>query len=302
MSKYPIDTTVLFVVIAMILFGQGCTGVQTFPLAARAGDTISLAVGWNKKLSRDQLTITITPSSGIPVVYAPGDPAVHALVNLYPDPLSRLIVERETGTSSDAGFFYGSLMENEITHNNKDFSQKLLIMDLPSFLAEGPAIISFSSTGGETIQPITIEVLPGVGSPHNFQIQESYTPFLIGQINLAERAPHMAVAFSGPVIPYAIHAHLTHDPDAQNGGVGTPYVVTPRGNDIKSTYWSDDGSNLQVIVMPSNSTKPMSNFVNFKFAVAGGLQNLQIAPGGIKAYDVNGNEITGVTATIKPAL
>lgn len=287
------------VMIVAVVQQIGCTGFNSFSTAARSGDTVSLALGWNPELTKEQLTVTISPSSGGPVVYLPGDPAVRALVNLYPDPLSRLIVERETGTPADDGWLFSVLMENTVTGADKDFSQKLLIIDLPPGLIAGPATVSFASTGGEVISPLTIEILPGTGARHEFQVQEGLQPTLGEQVDLAERAPHYTVSFVGAEVPYAIQVDLTHDPDESAGGVGKPYVVSARGNDIKSASWTDDGSKLRVILMPTGSA--IADLVNFKFHVAGGLQNLQLAPGGLKAFDINGGEVFGVIAAITPS-
>jgi hypothetical protein len=292
-------------IIAVAALASGCTGFKSFSSAARGGDTVSLTLGWNPELTRDQLTVTVSPNGGAPVVYPPGDPAVRALVNLYPDPLSRLIVERESGSFSDDGYFYSVLMENEVTGPDKDFSQKLLILDLPTQdgvgnpIQPGPAEISFASTGGETLLPVTVDILPGTGERHLFRVQEGLTPTLADQIDLAERAPHYAVSFSGATLPHAIQVDLTREP-----GVGTPYVVSPRGTDLMSVMWNDvDGSTLRVILLPVNQA--LSDFVNFKFFVAGGVQNLQAPVGSVKAFDIDGNELDGpdaVSATIVSSL
>ena len=295
-------TKQLFLLVVIISGAQllGCTGFESFSTAARSGDTVALTLGWNPELTKDQLTVTITPSSGGPVVYLPGDSAIRALVNLYPDPLSRLIIEREAGTPTDDGWLFGVLMENTVTGADKDFSQKVLIMDLPPGILAGPATVSFASTGGEVISPLTVEILPGTGARHEFQVQEGLQPMLGEQVDLAERAPHYTISFSGTEVPHAIQIDLTHDPDQSSGGSGKPYVVGSRGSDVKSAIWSDDGSNLKVILLPTGTA--ITDFVNFKFYVAGGIENLQQVLGGVKAFDSFGNEVTGVSATVVPHL
>lgn len=289
----------LLALLILAMFSSGCTTFQGFPVAARGGDTITLPIGWHPSLSRSQLTVTVTPSSGAPVVYPPGDPNVKSLVNLYPDPLSRIIIEREAGDPLQEGWLYGLFVEQQVTNLDKDFSQKLLMMDLPQGIATGTATISFSSTGGETILPVAVDILPGVGVPHDFQIQEGLQNAFVGQLDLAERAPHYAVEFSGVTVPYAIEIKLSHDPDAANGGVGIPYVVSTRGSDLKSVIWNDTGTEMHVILMPAS--KALTEFVNFRFYVAGGLQNVQINPADVKAFDINGTDVLNVSATITPS-
>ncbi len=286
----------LFILMTIIVgfLVTGCTGLQTFTTAARPGDTIALTMGWNQELSRDDLTVTITPAIGDPVTYLPGNPAVRALINLHPDPISRLIVERETGDFSDNGYFYSVLMENTVTGPDKDFFQKVLLMDLPSGIASGTAAVSFSSSGGESLPSQYVEILSGTGTRNNFQIQEGLSPTLGQQLVLAERASHYTVSFSGTVVPHAIQVDLTHDADESLGGTGVPYVVSTRGADKKGAYWSDDGSSMRVILIPNNSA--LGDLVNFKFYIAGGLQNLQVAS--VSAYDIDGNPVSGVNAAV----
>ena len=280
------------------LLASGCTGFKSFSAAGQPGETIALAMGWNQSLSKDELTVTITPEFGSPVVYLPGDPAIRALINMYPDPLSRLIIERETGTFADDGYLFSVLMENSVTGPDKDFSQKVLMMDLPD-INVGSATISFSSTGGETLRSQTVEILPGGPVARNeFQIQEDLMPTLGEQLDLGERVPHYVVSFSGSPVPYAIQVDLSHDPAQSVGGVGKPYVVSPRGTDIKSTHWHDDGNNLRIILMPMGA--PITDIVNFKFYVAGGVQNLHLTDPvlSVSAFDSSGTSIPDISAAI----
>jgi len=218
---------------------------------------------------------------------------------MYPDPLSRLIIERETGTFADDGYLFSVFMENTVTGPDKDFSQKVLMMDLPTNIGDGPATVSFSSTGGETLLSQTVEILPGDPVSRNeFQVQEGLTPMLGEQLDLGERVPHYKVSFTGSPVPHAIQIDLKHDPDQSLGGTGNPYVVSPRGTDIKSALWHDDGNNLRVILMPTGA--PITDIVNFKFYVAGGLQNLDIDDPllSVSAYDIDGGTIEDISASI----
>lgn len=283
-----------------LLSSMGCTGVQTFGGAARSGDTVSLALGRSPELNKEEVGITIVASGGGVTQIPAGDAAIRAFINLYPDPMSRLIVERETGSFADDGYFYSVLMENTVTGADKDFFQTVLILDLPAGLSSGPADIILTDTGGQAIASTTIEVLPGSGSSHLFQIQEGLMPNLGDQLVLAERAPHYAVEFSGTVIPYAVQIELTHDPDQSLGGTGNPYIVNSRG-DVKSVNWSADGNSLRVIMISANNA--LTDNVNFNFFVVGGVQNLQLDAANVKAYDINGDEIlTGFNAQLTPYL
>lgn len=109
-----------------------------------------------------------------------------------------------------------------------------------------------------------------------------------------ERVAHFTVGFSGSTIPVAIQLDLSHDPDVDHGGSGRPYVINPRG-DIKNVMWSDTGTAMRVLMTPAKM-QPLSSFSDYKFYVAGGITNLNIVD--LKAVDINGNDVAGVTATV----
>ena len=269
----------------------GCAGVQTFPNAARAGDTVALAAGWKHKFSRDNITVTITPSVGNPIVYAPGDPAVRASINFYPDPVSGLVVGTETGQGE--GATYGSLINNNFTDQDRDWWQTTVFIDLPASLPLGTTYIDISNPEGESAWS-SVEIVDGVGSPAVFDA-ELNGPLTEQQLASLERADHYVISFDGTTLPYAIQVDFTHDPDAANGGTGVAHVVNTRG-DIKNVAWTDDGYNLRVIVTPAKGVA-LSNMVDFKFYVAGGITGLTVSQ--VKAFDENGNPVAGVTATVR---
>jgi hypothetical protein len=91
----------LFSVLPFVMSLAACVGVQTFTPAARQGDTVALAVGWQKHLLRSNITVTITDALGVVTTYAPNDAHVRAIINMYPDPVSRAVVG--TMTNQDFG-------------------------------------------------------------------------------------------------------------------------------------------------------------------------------------------------------
>ena len=109
-----------------------------------------------------------------------------------------------------------------------------------------------------------------------------------------ERVRNDVIIFSGSTVPYAIQLDLTHDPDLDNGGAGRAHVANTRG-DLKNAVWSDDGVNLRIILNPAKGTT-LTRIKDFKVYVTGGITGLQLV--NLKAVDINGNDIPGVTATI----
>lgn len=276
----------------------GCASRKSFTTSARAGDTISLGIGWYPHVTREDLTITLTHSTtGDQEIYLPGDPAVRAVANLHPDPLAKLHVHRETrDTGTDPIAFDAWLLESFVTDADKEYSQKFIVLDLPSTVAEGIVDIDIQSATGDTIKPVQVEILPGAGSANTFGNWNGWS-LDTTHLRYMERAPYYTVDFTGSSVPHAIQINLLHDPDASSGGVGIPYVVNPRG-DLKSVAWSDDGAQLRVILMPTGAAS-LADIKHFKFYVTGGLTGLLVSS--VSAYDSDGSPVPGeVLAQITP--
>jgi hypothetical protein len=276
-------TNYLIVMLSIFVL-QGCVGARTFHEVARAGDTVAVAAGWKHYFSRDNITVTITPSSGSPIVYPPNDPAVRAAVNLYPDPLSSLLVSPQIGQDLTPS-------SNNYTNHDSDWWQTTVFVDLPDSLPSGTATISITNPQGESVSP-TVDIVDGVGQPNSFDATTG--PINVSQLASMERVGNYVVRFAGSTIPYAIQVEIVHDPDKAHGGTGVAYVINPRG-DIKNVTWSDTGSNLRVILIPAHGVV-LSDMLDYKFYVAGGVNNLNVLS--VKAVDVDGNPVSGVTASI----
>jgi hypothetical protein len=289
---------------------SACVGVQTFTPAARQGDTVALALGWQKNLARQNITVTVTDAVGTVTTYVPNDSHVRGIINLYPDPASRAVVGTMTG--QDLGYQAtntGSLINTFVTNDtstgehDNDWWQTTMLLDLPATMATGTATIAIADSGGATIQSISISIVPGTGSSNMFSFYAPWggTPSLLSNwppiLGSMERADRYTVAFSTTqdasgnyVIPHSIQMQFTHTP-----AVGKAWVVNPRG-DIKNVVWNDDGTNLTVILTPTQG-KTLRQMLDFKFYIAGGITGL--VQTSLKAYDVNGNPLTGVTANIQ---
>ncbi len=294
--------SISILLIAATLGVFGCAGTAPLNTAYRAGDTVVLGAGWKQHFDRNSLTVSVTGSDGSTTVYQPGDPAIRAIIDLYPDPLSYLVVGTRTGlnTNYNYGSTYGSMINYSFTNYDPDWWQTSVFVDLPSTLPTGTAYVTLQSTSGEKYGPIPVQIVAGQGSPSTFSAQGNgnMTPT---QLQSLERAPNYTVSFSGgSTLPGALQVDLTHDPASSVGGVGIPFVVNPRG-EMKNISWTDDGTHLRVIILTSGdgTTKDPSltsyQWKYFKFYVTGGITNLQVTS--VKAYDSAGNPISGVTAT-----
>ena len=271
----------------------GCAGTKTFHEYARAGDTVAIPAGWMQHFSPDNVTVTITPESGMPIVYSPNDPAVKGVVNMPIDPLASMVVSRETGINQTPhARLYSDMVQSNFTNYDKDWWQTVVFLDLPQTLSLGQATIKVANANGES-SSARVEIIEGVGQPHTFSAQ------LLGPMNDVQRQSllrvgHYTVNFSGSTLPHSIQLDLSHDADIDNGGVGRAHVVNPVGY-IKNTAWSDDGFTTRVLLTPARESS-IENFTDYKFYIAGGLENLSVAE--LSAFDSNGVALGGVSASI----
>ncbi len=284
----------LFVVIQGLIL-PACSGIQTYPNKASAGDTVTVGLGWQKNFNRNNTTVHITPAVGSVITLEPGDPALRALINFYPDPVSYLVVGTETNQDDNFnyGATYGYMIDTYFTDGDKDIWQTTAFIDLPELLPVGDALIELKNDIGETVSS-SVLIVAGEGAPDQFNA-EFNGPLSPVQLASLERSPHFEVAFSGPNIPYAIEVVISHAPDLDHGGTGKAYVVNPRG-DIKNIFWSNTGSVLKVHIMPARMTA-INDFHDFKFYLAGGVESPVIDD--VKAYDIDGNLMPAVTALIE---
>jgi hypothetical protein len=246
-------------------------------------------------VSRDNLTITFTPTAGgASTTYLPGDSAVRAVVNLYPDPVSRIIVGG--GTGQELGTFantYNAALENTLANQSKDWWSTMVVFDVPPSLPIGTYNVEMVSNGN-VLNTSTVEVVDVGGSPSTFDTHEG-GPLLPEMLYSMERAENYSIDFSGATVPYALQVEFLHDPDSTLGGTGRPYVINTRG-DILNIAWTDDGTSMRVIVTPARTG--LSRMEHFKFYVAGGITGL--IPQLVEAFDIDGNPVTGVSVTANP--
>lgn len=277
----------VLLLLMLLLVLSGCSGRNTFHDYARAGDTVALAAGWKHSFSKDSITVTITPAAGTPVVYSPNDARIRAVTNLYPDPLSSVVVSDQLGVDlTSSARVYANLINLIITDNDKDWWETSVFLDLPDSLTVGTATIDIVSAAGETLTS-TLEIIEGVGSANTFNTYEGslLNPYQMASL---ERVAHQTVRFSGDIVPYAMQLEFSHHPDSKI------HVANPRG-DLKNLAWTDDGTNLRVVLTPAN-LGGIDSLKDCKFYVAGEVYDLSLLS--LEAVDQNGNAITTVTAVI----
>lgn len=217
----PLGVLALLVALAIL---SGCAATQTFNTAARADDTVALAVGWQKTLVRDNIKVTITPVSGSPVVYQPNDSAARGIINLYTDPISNVVIGTNLNNDLDVDAIgIGSAINQVRTGADRDWWLTTLFLDLPSSLAVGTATIAISDAAtNAVIQSSTVAILPGIGSANLFSDYQSSATTVGSGSNILtgssgiyphvllslERTPHVTLTF-GKLNKRCTHASST---------------------------------------------------------------------------------------------
>lgn len=107
-------------ILALSVLFAGCVGLQTFPIAARSGDTISVAVGSADGMNASNTTVNyysdLDPGTAIPV-------PVREVVKIYPDKLSRAWLSSDSESFSKRSSHGGWL--------------SLLVLNLPTNIPVG---------------------------------------------------------------------------------------------------------------------------------------------------------------------
>ena len=232
MSTFTKSLLTLFSVLLLI----GCSATKTFNSTARPGETLAVPLGIAENINADNIKVTITPDFGSAVTYLPSDPAIRGLVNLYIDPLSSIVVSRQTNqdltlnarahATGTAGAFTGP---------DKDWWQTVAFVNLPSVMDPSATVAAITvddtGLGGGVTESVIMDVnilnQPG-GTAHAFEA-ELLGPMLDQHITSLRRVDHYTVNFTGSTVPAAIELDLVHNPDVDNLGVGRAYVVNPIG-------------------------------------------------------------------------
>jgi hypothetical protein len=289
--------TRIFAISVLLFLIGACASLKPFHEYARAGDSIAIPVGKQPEFNRDNITVTITPSSGSPLVLAATDPAVRAVINFYPDPVSSILVSNDINEDITSGAqLYHELTYNTAAQEN-DWFQTIVFLDIPAGIPTGQAQIAISIPGGPT-HTSTIQIIDGVGTANGYNAYFEGATLKLNEdmLRSLSRVSHTVVDVVSATLPYAVEMTFTHDPDITIGGTGKYSVINPTSG-RKTLQWSDDGTNLKVILLEAHAGS-ISEVKDFKYYIAGSASNLQL--NSVNGYDSTGAEISGVSASLVP--
>jgi len=186
---------VVYLLVASI-FGvgiSGCTALNTFPQAARGGDTVALALGSPDGMSRANTTAEFVSDADNPPVSYDLTPGIRGIFKLFADKASSI-------------YATGNTTRNIIDTSGHEPWITVMGVDLPQGLPEGPGVVNITTTGvdyptiGSHINDISInlEILPGVGEASDLAYEFGVGTTLPGDLTTLEALPHAQVM---PVFP-----------------------------------------------------------------------------------------------------
>ncbi len=281
----------------LLLFGlwlAGCTAVNTFPLAARSGDTISVMVGGTEQARKETIAVTLTDAAGGQYdLQALG--RVRSVFNLRAD-------GRAHGTH------YSSYLDSYISWSNgHEPVQTVLVADLPAGLTPGGATLAVNpnvtdnSSGISYPTNIHLEILPGTGSANNFARKSGGGSTVPADLQALEPAPYAKLTFGAGTIIGAASLVIDVNQSVVNMNDLNVYVPesTVRGSFVspgafgdkqRMVYWRQDGDRLYIDILAPQGidSRYLQAFVVHPRGLSG-------SPGfsivSASVYDINGQAL-----------
>jgi hypothetical protein len=291
-----------------IAFLSGCVGVNSFPLAARSGDTIAIPVGSQDGMDTANTTVTFKSDSDLIPVDLTG--SIRSIFNLYSDKTSYSY--SSTTQFNDENFRY--------LHHEP--WQTVMVLDLPTGLALGPGKINIQTTLPQPValEPgytgaypninavdIGLEILPGTGASNLFK----YKTLFNGTLNstLSDLEPGRQALVRPPVadptnqwtstfgaIEFKVTAPMA---DLTGTGVIDDSSVRLVTQDISmftdskaQVSWHYDGTELTVVYV---SISGQMYYYEPRFSVMAEKADFTSVPtiSSVRYFDIDGNEIAG---------
>jgi hypothetical protein len=279
--------------VALLL--SGCIGLDAFPIAARAGDTVTLALGSPEGMNRNNTSVSFEDSQG----------GIHDLTanqrgifKLYPDKASKAWDSSATSTL--------------VSSARHEAWLTVMALDLPSSLPAGAGTIRVTTTADyPTINahindvPIRIEILPGAGMSNPLEYVFGSTPATTSFGDVQDLEPRNSVAIhtdsSGTNLFGAIEIKLHIETD--KGTNLAPSNVRVLMEDLmiitesrRNWFWDLDNGQDYTVTLLSPLGWLAENEAHFKivFKQASVVGTPTITS--IRYFDVNGAEVVGPSA------
>lgn len=278
---------------ALLMLMQGCVGTNTFPMIARAGDTVSVMIGGSNTSRKENVSVSLTDAGGqIWDLKAMG--LVRSVFNLRTDALA-------------SGMHYSPYLDLYYPWSfGHEPLQTVLVTDLPVNMASGNATLTVTpsatddSSGLGYPYSIMLEVIPGTGSSDKFLRKTGFGSSVPVEFDRLEQAPHGKITFSSGSIG-AVSLKLSFNSSVLNGNDINVYVPesTVRGTfsdpgafgaTQRMVYWRQDGQFLYLDVVAPQGIS--SSYLQLYILHPKGLSaspNFTLTSANV--YDVNGSPI-----------
>lgn len=288
------------------VFLYGCVAFNTLPIAARPGDTITVAIGSADGATTANTTAIYYPDSGGAVPLP-----IKSVFNLYPDRKTQAVANSENAYWN---VLITSGHEPWITIAAIDLPTTGLIEGTGHLIIDTPA--TYPTAGVHVNQvSIALEILPGTGTPHPLSYQIGSYPDLgtVGQLSMLENvhqltikplysqnssyptygAIELTLKFVSDGAPPAEYKLIADDVSPYTGSERAIYH-TVSGDELKVMYVSPTGllmyyePRFSVIPLPARS---LSRTAPSTMPTAAPIVS------DVKYYDVNGNLAAGPPTT-----
>ena len=291
--------TIIFSLVAGVFWMalSSCTALKTFPQAARAGDTVSLALGSADGMSRANTTAAFFPDADPSTPYDITS-GIRGIFRLYADKASSIYT-----TGSNAKYI--------VTTSGHEPWVTVMVVDLPPGLPVGPGKVHITTpasypTIGSDINdlPVSLEILPGTGvtSDLSYEFGAGGTG-LTGDLTLLESQPLAQIV---PLFPSttswptygAIELHLSAPTTL---GTVTRVVsddfrtVTPTSTSTVSSRDSNQDTTV-ILLNPTGRLRyysPRFSLVIVDPDDTGGTFASTPVINSVQYFDANGNPVAG---------
>jgi len=299
--------------LVFLVYLQGCVAVQTFPTAARAGDTITLAVGSPEGMNANNTTITFIsdadPSNSIDLTTA-----IRAMPKIWPD-------KRSTAWIGSPN----SLSDLIAPNSGHGPWLQMIALDLPDTLPIGPGVININTStevkfpinsANINTTPIGIDILESIGTSNLFK----YKPYgassnngVVGNLNQLEPNSHIEVIYpiGNSSITYGAIELTVYAPvlSSLNNTVNDEYLNVvfddqPRNlKSLRQVSWYRVGDVFTILAI-----SPRAKMRTFEGRCSITLEDFSSNESylflgepsvlSVKYFDIEGNEITGPMPSI----
>jgi hypothetical protein len=276
----------LYLIVLILFVLQGCVATQSFPTAARGGDTITLAVG-----SPDGMNKSNTTAQFVSDVDASETPlSIRSIIRLRPDNTSNLAL-------------FDSFVNAEDYYTGHSQWLTVIVIDLPEALTIGGGQVEINSSAsygtlplGINDIPVSLEIIEGTGSRNDFTYNNNFGGIGPGDLASLEplpqavlRPPHLTSTFTFAAAEIKVNVPLGSIPNRAIRVVADDFYTRNHQDQVQMN-WSRDGDDLTVnFVSPEATMEPKQ----LRFSIVLRPGNTFISEpvprvASVKLYDANG--------------